>query len=67
MRRNNRGYMVKPCVADQVRLGHLVKDTGASEGEAIASLIHSFFARKGVKNLSRSTLSGCRVSCARRV
>jgi hypothetical protein len=67
MRRNNRGYMVKPCVADQVRLGHLVKDTGASEGEAIASLIHSFFARRGVKNLSRSTLSGCRASCARRV
>jgi hypothetical protein len=67
MRRNNRGYMVKPCVADQVRLGHLVKDTGASEGEAIASLIHAFFARMGVKNPSKSLTSGGCSSCARRV
>jgi hypothetical protein len=54
-------------MADQVRLGHLVKDTGASEGEAIASLVHSFFDRMGVKNPSKSLTSGGCSSCARRV
>jgi hypothetical protein len=50
----NRGYMVKPCAADRVRLGRLVEDTGVSEGKAIASLVHAFFDRQGVKNPSGS-------------
>lgn len=57
----------EPCMADQVRLNRLVKETGVTESEAIASLIHSFFARKGVKNPSRVSRSSRRVSRAVKV
>ena len=46
-------YMVQPTAADSVRLSKLVAKTGKDEGAAIASLVHSFFARRGVKNPSR--------------
>lgn len=64
MKINNTKFMVNLSASDRVRLAHVRSEVGGDDASVLRSLVHDFFARKGVNNPMRRDRSKRRISVA---
>lgn len=60
-------YKLNLNCADKVRFTQAIADTGLTEDDLVKVLVRDFFARMGVKNPTRRTLSPRKIYRSRRV